>query len=615
MQSHLGCRFRFGRTAWTASLLMVMICFCTTQTLLADVDARRELAKVQAEYARYLQEEQDFTARTQQHMNSAIETLLGTWGTAALTQKFKEDGAAAASVTQELYNLKKFVAAGLEGDNREQADILINQIASNILERIARDGADAVGQVPGVIDTVFHLLYLREDIQQRAILDAQRNDLENLQRYWTDYAAGHPWPLLPPVAQSTTLVSSRDAEFQRAISRLGIRITTPGQAEKDGTAQIVASASQGFSVTDVDIINTSQDWLALDFNGAYLIPVNASSHSQRLGLVSSIDADRVSKKVHGDHPFMRLEPQPYLVHASFNGSSVPGKVFTQQHWVILAPQAAAKMRFHSVCLDHNLGTPGQGELFYVSDRPLPTRVQSILRAASLRNEVPQNYVWQAIEEEHIKWWDPRFGPEVMLAQARQRFDSSQFDSAAQLSADVLAQDPRNGAAALIAGESYYHLGLASFDSQHAVKMYSDSQRQLMQALDAGETVNIPIMHHHSSGLDQDLCAGYVTISKNTFGFHSAQEPAHSFEVPIAKIYELRFEGEKAGRLHTKIGLQRGKKEAKQTYNFHSAEVKLVRETVMIGTSPFSSNGIACSVACGPSMDVVYQLLLRVTASK
>jgi hypothetical protein len=39
---------RVGDEPWTASLLIVMICFGMTQTLFAEVDVRRELAKVQA---------------------------------------------------------------------------------------------------------------------------------------------------------------------------------------------------------------------------------------------------------------------------------------------------------------------------------------------------------------------------------------------------------------------------------------------------------------------------------------------------------------------------------------------------------------------------------------
>jgi hypothetical protein len=60
MKSHLGCRFRFVHTALIAPLVIAMICFGMTQQSFAEVDARRELAKVQAEYARYIQEEQDF---------------------------------------------------------------------------------------------------------------------------------------------------------------------------------------------------------------------------------------------------------------------------------------------------------------------------------------------------------------------------------------------------------------------------------------------------------------------------------------------------------------------------------------------------------------------------
>jgi len=598
-------------TRYRRVALLSTVCFLVSvsymQEAFAQVDARRELLKVQAQYAQYLQEEQDYTARTQEHMNSAIETLLNTWGTAALKRNLKEDGVAAARITEDLYSLKKNVAAGLEGDNREQAYLLLNQIADKIVDQIAKAMPDVpfIGQIPGMVDTVFHLLYMREDIQQREMLDAQREDLDKLQRYWSDYAAGHPWqspptPNMPPM-------SSRDVEFQRAISRLGIELTAPNQAIKEGKAQITASAAQGYSVTEINIVNASNKWLALNFNGTYLIPLNASSHSQRLGLISSIDepVSRASQNAAGSYDArFRLVQLP--------GSSIPSgrRSLANKHWVLIAPKIADKVLFHSVCLDHSLGTPGYGEPFYVSDQPLPRRVRSILLRASLHNMVPQGYVWEVIQEEHIRWWDPRFGPEAMLAEARRKFEAAQFDSAAEIASDVLTQDPHNGTAARIAGESYYRLALSSFDSQHAIQLYSASQQKMMQALAEGQSVTIPVMHHHTSGLDQDLCSGQIIISRSIFGFHSAQQPEHSFEIPIEKIYEIKLEAEKAGRLHTKIGLQKGKKESKQTFNFQSAEVKLRRETVMIGTSPFSSNSIVCTLACGPSIEVVYQVLMK-----
>jgi hypothetical protein len=55
----------------------MMICFVMTQEFLAEVDTHRELAKIHAEFGRY-KRNKDFTVRTQEHMNSGVETLLGT---------------------------------------------------------------------------------------------------------------------------------------------------------------------------------------------------------------------------------------------------------------------------------------------------------------------------------------------------------------------------------------------------------------------------------------------------------------------------------------------------------------------------------------------------------
>lgn len=71
---------RYGLRVALLSTVCFLVSVSYVQEAFAQVDARRELLKVQAQYAQYLQEEQDYTARTQEHMNSAIETLLSTWG-------------------------------------------------------------------------------------------------------------------------------------------------------------------------------------------------------------------------------------------------------------------------------------------------------------------------------------------------------------------------------------------------------------------------------------------------------------------------------------------------------------------------------------------------------
>ncbi len=566
----------------------------------AQVDARRELEKVKQGYQQLLADEREYNENTQQHLDKTIAHVLEKLSFGYLEARFGKD---AASFSHDLYDLKKNIDAGGAGNTREQAEILIEQMIGKIADRTG------VGELPAIVDTVFDFLYLHEDLKQRQNLDAWRAALDKQREYWTKYAEGHPWGNPPDTAQPTT--DLRDAEFLRAISKLGIRIMMPHEAVKQGAARISGEARQGYSRADVEIVSAVDNWLALDFSGAYLIPKSDDSNSQRLGLVSVVESEAASRQLGTS-----LRSGLPAVFYGFNSPFVSvgylqtkSASFSNGHWVLVAPRARVVISFNTVCLDHSRGIPGQGERFYMSDQALPFRIQKILVTASLNNTIPQNQVWSVIEAEHIKWWDPRVGPTAILARARRSFENGQFDAVIEGCAEVLSTDPNNAEAILLTGLSYYDLGISDTNREHAIQMYSESYKYLTRALDLNQEVNLPVKHHHAVGLDQDLCAGYLVLSRDRFKFHSTTLDGHDFDVPLSKIYELKLEPEKAGRLHTRIGIQKEKKEDKQNYNFQSAEVKIIRQTVWLTpTAPFSRNEIYCTVACTPGMQVIFSLL-------
>ena len=394
-------------------ILVTALGFGSIHAAHAQADARRELQKINQEYQRLIADEREYTQSTKQHMDAAITTLLESLGFGYLKARF---GADAADLVEDVYTLKRNIDAGASGNHREQAEILIAQIASKIANKIADNKGPItkalVGQSSSMVNTVFHLLYLWQDNEQRKVLDKRREELDRLREYWTNRAENSPWGNPPNYTPANS--NTRDAEFQRALSRLGVRITIPSQAAKQGIARIAGVAKEGYSRTDVQIVSRSDDWLALDFSGAYLIPTNGTSSSQRLGLVSVIrgQSSRRMPTVFPEHRSLLnevdlMKTNELAVFVKVNHLNDQIGAYSDRHWVLVAPRASVTILFHTVCLDKSRGVPRGGEGFYISDQPLPSRIQRILIAASLNGEVPQSQIWGTIEAEQIKWYDPR----------------------------------------------------------------------------------------------------------------------------------------------------------------------------------------------------------------
>jgi hypothetical protein len=215
-----------------------------------------------------------------------------------------------------------------------------------------------------------------------------------------------------------------------------------------------------------------------------------------------------------------------------------------------------------------------------------------------------------------KPYDPRESLPRILAQAKKDFEDKMYSKVVDSGKSILKIEPEQAEANLLMGLSYYMMALGDTNTAHATEMYSESYNYLAKALELGEDVSLPVKHHHAEFLDQDLCSGYITLKRDAFEFNSTSISGHGFNVPLSRIYELGLDPDVAGRLHTRVGILTGKKEAKKNYNFHSAEVRMVRETTWLTpTAPISSNNIYCTVACQPSMEVIYKLLRHLMQTK
>jgi serine/threonine protein kinase len=184
--------------------------------------------------------------------------------------------------------------------------------------------------------------------------------------------------------------------------------------------------------------------------------------------------------------------------------------------------------------------------------------------------------------------------EKTLAQAENDFRKQRYDDVIAACNDILASKPDHPRAELLLGESYYNAGSAK------------GAEYLAKAIDMGETVTLPIKHHHYEGalkINEGLCSGYVNLRKATFEFHSEETSAHDFTAPTDKIYDLRDESYKGGRLHLKVGVQTGGTEVAQNYNFYAPPAGLRKQMTIMR--------VYCeNPACQPMAQTLYHLLAR-----
>jgi len=183
--------------------------------------------------------------------------------------------------------------------------------------------------------------------------------------------------------------------------------------------------------------------------------------------------------------------------------------------------------------------------------------------------------------------------EEVLGQATDSFRASNYAQVIAICKSILASKPEQPRANLLMGLSYFYSGL-----------YSDSFPYLSKAVALGEQIILPIRHHHRVFLSDDLCTGRITIGAGIFAFNSTNRTGHDFSVPANKIYELKPEPQKAGRIHTQVGVQKGAKEDKKTYNFHVIRAGTRRYDP---NNPSSITVVYCD-NCVQETQLIYQLL-------
>src|SRR5262249_50987414 len=141
-------------------------------------------------------------------------------------------------------------------------DNLLDEAIEKLPKKSALRNLGALGQAPDLVDTVFDMLYLHQDREQRKNLDTQRDKALEAVNYWSRRARGEN------VSQQSISQQRGEAgsNFLANMQRLGVRVTTPAQAMREGLAKIAARARNGFELADVQVVSRSADVLALDFS-------------------------------------------------------------------------------------------------------------------------------------------------------------------------------------------------------------------------------------------------------------------------------------------------------------------------------------------------------------
>jgi hypothetical protein len=139
--------------------------------------------------------------------------------------------------------------------------------------------------------------------------------------------------------------------------------------------------------------------------------------------------------------------------------------------------------------------------------------------------------------------------------------------------------------------------------------YQESLPYLSKAIELGEEVGFPIKHHHRGemGLGDALCDGQVTFKKGALQFHSLSRGGEDFSISSSKVYEVKSEPQKSGRVSVVVTLPKGGKDERKTYNFQSTAAGI---RLYDPNNPNSLHVLFCN-NCEPMMQVFYQLVLKV----
>ena len=175
--------------------------------------------------------------------------------------------------------------------------------------------------------------------------------------------------------------------------------------------------------------------------------------------------------------------------------------------------------------------------------------------------------------------------EEIMAQAKESFGRSDYGASIGLTRTLLARQPGYPKAVSLLASSLFMQG-----------DYDEATTYFTQAIAAGESIAIPVLHRHGgSWSGKTLSPGQLKFQQTSFGFDSLDFPDESFSVSYAKVVETSIKDQMRLNLKVKVRLPKNRKESDVEYNFYSPD------GVATGTI------ITCPQCLG-KMRVVLQLL-------
>ncbi len=184
-----------------------------------------------------------------------------------------------------------------------------------------------------------------------------------------------------------------------------------------------------------------------------------------------------------------------------------------------------------------------------------------------------------------------------LTKAEEDYRAEKYGNVIESLTEIVKTNPENARVNLLLGKSYYMQGKA------------DSWLYLEKAFNLGERIELPVKHRHGGNLLKgkisELCTGIVVFQKSSFEFHTKDRKPdeEDFIVTASKILQIKNEAAESGKLFVEVLVSKGRKEAKEKYDFYSILADVGRDK---GLATVSCSGARCQ----NMMETVYKLLQK-----
>lgn len=141
------------------------------------------------------------------------------------------------------------------------------------------------------------------------------------------------------------------------------------------------------------------------------------------------------------------------------------------------------------------------------------------------------------------------------AEAKNAFARNDFPTAAAIGETILAQTPNDLSVNLLLGYTHYYAG-----------QFETSVPYLTKAVAGGETATFAVQYYRkANGTKPDF--GKLIFKRGGITLQSASNPAHNFQVSTTKLYNLRADLLRTGRITLKVGIPKGKREERRDFAF------------------------------------------------